>query len=244
MIFTLEVNFDGMNRKFDLAIENASDLREPLNEFGKYLKQRALNRYKEQDFEPLKQKTVQARVKKGIKSLEGKLVRDVRNAYKRQNDTQPMPKGFFQSALAAIGARPSGAILGGQSKGVTNRLAVLSEFQRRHRGGSSALMSASGKPLSVKQLSSLDQRTERAVNKALGKPILGKLPETLVLEVGIDTVTLTSLTTRHFTLVHNDGGTAGHGAKIPQREALRVEQGDIEILGLILKDYIVKPLET
>jgi phage gpG-like protein len=38
--------------------------------------------------------------------------------------------------------------------------------------------------------------------------------------------------------VHNDGGTAGHGAKIPQRTFLDLEEDDLEVLESFILDEV------
>lgn len=243
MIFTLEVNIAGLERKFDIVVERASDIEGPLRKFGNHLKRRAIERYKAQNFAPLADSTLGHRAQKGMRTLERKLSRDVRKAFQRQQGEQA-PKGLLQRALAAIGAEPGGAILAGSSRGVMNRLAVLSEFQRRHRKGSSVLMAYGGKPLGVKSLASLDKREERAVMKAVGKKILGTLPATLEVEVGFGVVTVASRTDKKWTDTHNTGGDAGHGAKIPKRETLPPpDESDMQVLEELLKEHLLEPLQ-
>ncbi len=240
--YTLIVNTEGIDRKFDLVINKASDIDGPMRRMGAHLKQKALAKYKAQAFQPLAASTLKERAQKGLSRMESKLQKDVGKAYKRQNGGVQMQKGFLASALAAIAGEPGGALLGGQSRGVTNRLAVLSEFQRRHRKGSSVLMTYSGKPLSIKQLSSLDARTERSVSKAVGKAILGRLGDSLQVTVGFGNVKLESRTSGTWSAVHNDGGEAGHGAKIPKRETLKLDEEDMRVLEELLKEHLLEPL--
>ena len=130
------------------------------------------------------------------------------------------------------------------SRGAKNRLAVLAEFTRKHRKGSSRLMeAANAQPLTLKQSQSLAVRTVRAVSKAVGRPILGGLPETLEVEVNGATVTLASRTRKHWTDVHNEGGEAGRGAKIPQRQTIVLEDSDVEILISMLKAHMLLPVQ-
>lgn len=238
-MITIQVNVDGVVHKMDTLAERARDLDRPLKRFGAYLRKRAIERYKAQDFTPLAESTLRARAQEGLNSLERKLEKDVRKAEKR---SRPQAKpSFLQRALGIA----SPAILGPASRGVRNRESVLSEFRRRHRRGSEGLKgSAGGKALSVKQLASLDRREEKAVTKAMNAPILGGLPGTLVVEVQRGTVTLVSRTREHWTDVHNKGGTAGHGAKIPKRETIKLEQQDLAVLKQILEGWLVEPLQS
>jgi len=240
--FSLYVNIDGMVKKFDTLAETSRDLDEPLKKFGLYLRKRAVERYKAQDFAPLAESTLAARAKRGVGALENKLSSDVRKALARQNVSAPKAKQSFIDKL--MGTPPIGMVTA-PSRGVRNRMAVLAEYQRRHNRGSAGLAGAAkGQELSLKQMASLEGREARAVAKAVGRPILGKLASTLKVEVARDSVTLISKTSEGWTEVHNLGGTAGRGAKIPQRETVKIEQHDLEILGEILKEHMLLSIQN
>ncbi len=241
MPFSLYLNVDGLVKRLDTAAETARDLKEPLKKFGLYMRKRAVERYKAQDFAPLAASTLAQRAAKGVHSLENTLSSDVRRAVVRERANAPKAKQSFVEKL--MGKQPIG-IVTAHSKGVTNRMAVLAEFQRRHSRGAGGLKErAGGKELTLKQMESLSARTSRAVNKAVGRPILGKLASTLKVVVDGDTVTLVSLTKEHWTEVHNMGGTAGHGAKIPERKTILLEEKDVQILAEILKEHCLLPLQ-
>jgi hypothetical protein len=246
-LFSLIVDADGVYKKFDLAVDRVQDLDRPLKKFGAHLKRRAIERYKGQNFAPLARATLEARGAKGLRSLERKLSGDVRKAQRRAGG-EPLPKGLLGRALAIIAAEPA-PIAAGMSRGVRNRQSVLQTFQEqqgfRHgsRKNQSILMSAGAAPLSLKAQASLDKRTERAVAKAVNKPILGGLPGTLEVEVSLGSVTLRSHTDKPWTAVHNDGGAAGNSATIPKRETVRVDESDLAVLAELLKEHVLGPLE-
>ena len=241
-MLTVTVNIEGVSRKFDTLAETADDLSPALKRFGGYLKKMALKRYAEQAFPGLAQSTLDRRAQKGIKSLEKKLERDFRKAKSRAWDQRRAAGLAPRGALARTLARLTlGDLMGAQavasSRGVQNRLRVLEEFRRRHRGGD-----APGK-LTAKQEASLTAREERAVAKAVGGPILGQLPRTLVVKVERGKVTLESRTYQKFSEVHNKGGTAGHGAHIPKRETIKVDETDLQIFAGILIEEMLAPFE-
>ena len=235
MPFTIVVNIDGLTRKFDTLAESARDLDKPLKKFGGYLRKRAIERYKAQDFAPLAESTIAHRTEKGKRSLEKKLHKDIRKALAKE--APPKVKQSFVERL--MGAAPVGLVTA-PGRAARARMSVLAEFQRTHRRGVGGLAAgAGGKELSIKQLASLGKREDRAVAKAVGKPILGSLPGTLEVIVGRGSVTLISKTSEGWTDVHNQGGSAGHGAKIPKRETVKVEDRDLDVLGEILKEHML-----
>jgi hypothetical protein len=235
----LEVNLDGLERKLDLAIDNAADLEKPLRIFGGYLRKKAVEKWKAQDFAPLAASTIEHRTQKGLRRLERKLFRDVKRALGKTRTAQP--RGIL-ARLLGVGSEDVGH---GTSKAVLRRQAVLAEFQRRHgrTGEKGALAGRMDLPeLSLKALISLGGREDRAVAKAVGKPILGWWQKGMKVDVQGDVVSLTAQSHRHWTEIHNEGGTAGHGAQIPKRETLKLDEHDLDVLEDLVKDWIVKPL--
>lgn len=244
-MFTVRVEIDGLERKMDTLANVASDLTPALKRMGGHLKSRATERYKAQSFAPLAQGTLEKRAQRGLQTLERKLERDYRKAKKRAWDTVrakgAAPRGAIARALARMTladmVEGQGAVM--STKGVQNRLKVLDEFRRRHRRG------AGGAALTEKQAQSLNQREARAVGKQVGKPILGGLSRTLVVRLnGGGSVTLWSQTFERFSDIHNEGGTAGHGANIPARMTITVDEKDLAVFVEILKEELLLPLEN
>jgi hypothetical protein len=247
-VFTLEVKTDELDRKFDLAVGRVHDLDRPLRKFGSHLRKKALAKYKAQNFAPLAESTIRARAEKGLHSLERKLAGDVRKALKREKGQEPIPRGLVGRLLQTVAAEPPPIIAGGTSRGVQNRQSVLQAFQERHgfrhdrRSNKSILALTGAKALTEKQSSALDKRTERAVQAAVNKPILGGLPGTLEVQVSMGTVTLRSHTQKPWTEIHNAGGSAGKGARISKRETIKLDESDLTVLTDLLKEYLIEPL--
>jgi hypothetical protein len=231
-MFSVVCNIDGLVRKFDTLADSAADLERPLRMFGSYLRKKALARYKAQDFPGLATSTIEKRAQKGLRTLERKLNRDLRKAIGRAR-VEDAPKGIL-GRLFGRNIPDPGAL---ETRGVKSRIAVLAEFQKRHRPQGELAARTGLKPLSIKQLASLGNREDRAVAKAVGGPILGRLPQSLVVTVGEGSVTLESRTHEKWTEAHNKGGAVGHGAVLPKRETVKVDATDLDVLGEILVEH-------
>jgi type II secretory pathway component PulJ len=232
---TVTVNIDGIEHKFKTLASQAQDLNSPLRRFGAYLRKKALERYKAQNFAPLATSTMENRAQAGLKSVERKLHRDLRRAVRRAN-RKGDPKGLLAQLLGAPKVDLGSA---SKSRGVQTRLAVLAEFQRGHRRGGDLSKRTDLRPLTFKQLASLSAREQRGVEKAVGKPILGGLQKTLTIEIGPASFTLKSKTAHEWSAVHNEGGSAGHGAKIPKRQTIptQLDAHELAVFTEILKEH-------
>lgn len=222
MGITVKLKIDGLVRRLETMAEQEKDLERPLRMFGGYLRKRALARVEAQGFPPLAKATLEARASKGLHQLGKKLETDVRKAKSRAK--------------------------GGEiTRGVVNRLSVLAEFQRNRLGALNVphgiLRQTGLKALTLKQKASLAGREGRAIARQVMRPILGNLPRTFVVEVEGATVRLIARTHVKFSEIHNEGGQAGRGARIPKREFLVLEDKDEAKLAEILKDQLLKSFE-
>lgn len=244
-MFTVTVEADGLRRRFDLVEEAATGkgLEPALRRFGAHLRKSALARYAAQEFAPLAASTLEKRAAKGVARLERKLTYDLKKAkgraWQSRRDQGLAPRGSIMRTLSRLtGGDLPGEAAVANTRGVRNRFAVLEEFNRRHRGGSG------GAALSNAQTRSLNAREERAVTKAVGAPILGRLARSLVVTTDSASVTLESRSHGKFTEIHNEGGTAGHGAKIPKRETIKVDNTDLDIFKAILVEHHLIAFES
>jgi hypothetical protein len=249
-MFTVVVNVDGLNRRFDTLADSVADLEKPLAIFGGWLKRRAIDRYKAQNFAPLAESTIEKRAQKGLHSLERKLVGDVKKALRNARQSrQREPQGFLARLLQQKQSLALEDALSVGTRGAQNRLAALAAFQSHHaanwgKKGSSFAERIQAKPLSIKQSISLSQREARAVMRAVGQPILGGLPRTLVVIVGAGTVTLRSATHEKWSAAHNDGATVGHGAQLVERKTVLLEDSDMEVFASILKSHMLVAFDS
>lgn len=241
-MLTIYVDVEGAVHKFELAAEQASDLTKPLKIMMSRLRKRAVERYKAQGFAPLAQSTLEKRAEKGLRQMREKLTADLEKTFGKVVAERQGKKGMFTRLFEGAEGRTTDAVLAGGARTVQNRRAVLAVFQQRHGAGRGGLMAvAAGKKLTLKQGQSLATRTVKQVQKAVNKPVLGDLAGTLFGSVNGDEGTLKSRTGHEWSEVHNKGGTAGHGAQIPQRETLKIEQSDLDFFVSVLKDHCLLP---
>lgn len=120
----------------------------------------------------------------------------------------------------------------GSAKAMERRLAVIAEFERIAAGGLPVATLAADKKLE-KSVRGLRERHARATTKAQGKP-LGRMASSIKSKLTKFSVTVYSEVP--FSAVHNDGGTAGHGAKIPERKFLDIDDDDLKVLVQLIED--------
>lgn len=111
---------------------------------------------------------------------------------------------------------------------VKRRQRVLEEFKRIEAG------TQGPSQLNDKQQKKLQDRIGRA--KAKGARLLGKMSSSIKTEIRGGSLSVYSEI--EWAGVHNDGGTAGHNAKIPQREFLALDEEDVEALEGFILDHI------
>lgn len=243
-MLSVAVNVDGALRKINTAALATEDLSGPLAALGKRIKKRALGRFEQQSFPALADSTIKKRAAKGLHKLEAKLQGDLRKASNRGAATRS-PRGMLARILGSPGM--TSAVVG-ETKGVRNRTAVLSEFQRIHvqrvskqRGAGGFQRIVGAQKLTLKQQNSLGARAQRAIAKEVGGPILGKLPRSLHVVVDGDRLTVIERSFQEWTDVHNVGGQAGKNAKEPKRETLVLDSYDLEVFIDILREHALAP---
>lgn len=246
-MITLSVNVDGAVRKFELATIQAEDLNEPLTRFAKYWYARTKAHYEAQNFAPLAQSTIDKRAQAGLRTLERRLKRDVKKARDRATAAVGQRSSWVANMLGLKSAADAAAVaIAGQTRGVRNREAVLAALQGKHRGkrkGGDEDVVKSEQALTLKQSQSLAMRVVRAVSRSINRKILGALDKSTYVEVRGTEVTLIAETAKDWSEAQNDGGTVGHGAVLPKREAIMFEPHDEAVLVSILKDHLLIPFQ-
>jgi hypothetical protein len=246
-VITLEINVEGAVRKFELATIMAEDLEEPLTRFAKYWFARTKAHYEAQNFAPLAQSTIDKRAQAGLRTLERRLKRETKKARDRAMAATGKRSTWVASVLGLASATAAAAAaIAGQTRGVRNREAVLAALQAKHRGkrkGGDDDVVKSDQVLTLKQSQSLAMRVVRAVSRSINRKILGALDKSTFVEVRGDAVTLMAETAKSWSEAQNDGGTVGHGAVLPKREAIMFEPHDEAVLISILKDHLLLPFQ-
>ena len=224
---SITTNVDGLKRKLDLLVENVRDLDKPLKGFGQYLRGKSQDRFDNQGpgWPELAESTQERR--KGMTAAiagqaktkaEARLGRKVQREMKRAKQRREKGKGTEAA--------------------VERRYLALKEFERLLSGGSSSI-SLTGDKRGMKRVAKLLERLGRAQERAEGK-LLGKLASSLNVSVSKGRLVVRSKVP--WAGVHNEGGPAGHGAKVPARPFLFLEASDLEYLQVLLKKWLIKGL--
>lgn len=126
----------------------------------------------------------------------------------------------------------------GKQKAVDNRYEVLKEFERLSAGGS-----PDKSLLSDRKSKSLRGRIGRAEDKAAAEQgqVLGRIASSIKARVQGNVLEIYS--SIPWAGVHNEGGTAGHGARIPERRFLEWTPERVAKLAEIAEQYVAEKMK-
>ncbi len=195
----IKIEYDDTQFQASLTAAQAAlaDLSPALEKSRKYMMKQIKGVFSEEGpgWEPRDASTMKAvaeRIKqRGQQTLRSKLKREVRRAESRLE----------------LGT--------GKEKTLKRRKLILKEYNKLLKTGA-----LKWSRLNDKQKESLHARLSRSLEKSeqKGAKILGRLSSSIEAEVSSDTLRVYSRVP--WSGVHNEGGTAGHGAKIPKRTFL------------------------
>lgn len=121
----------------------------------------------------------------------------------------------------------------GSVRAMDRRWAVLKEFERQAAGGVGALAASTDARLE-KSVAGLRKRHERALGKARGK-LLGRIAQSIRSKSKRYSAEVWSEVP--WSGIHNEGGVAGHGAKVPKRQFLDIDDHDLEVLKNMIDEH-------
>lgn len=238
-MISIEFKVDGAVHKLETLASSAEDLPEPLHVFGRYKVLHSRAAFDAQSFEPLAPSTVAKRARAGVRKAEKSLQRDVARATVKAR-ASVTPRGLQRIFGVPSALRDAAAA---SSRSVQRSRAMLGELRRQHGIKDDLKSAASGSGLTVAQLARVGEKAKKAAEKEVAKPILGRLRNSLGAKVSGDSVTVREGTVTHWSSVHNSGGTAGHGARIPQRTTLELTNDDVEVFKQMLTDHLLADWE-
>lgn len=224
----LNVSFkaDGAIRTFDIIARNARDVAPMLRRWGGWLRADAKKHFEEQPgWAPLAQST-QERLK-ATRTSKITAAGQVRKSYLRRSEA-----GFRAAA----------------KRGIINSGTQIAELRRLAAGGSTRYSLQAGQRRQSKALESLRRGLEKArtTGKRVGGDkrasenhrLLGKLGGSIV--ATIEGVKVRVESRVPWSGVHNEGGTAGKGARIPARVFLEITPEAAQALADIALDHFMK----
>lgn len=234
MKFVSWVDSTGIERKFRLLEDAVSPKKidGALRIFDRYFRQRIRQRFTAggPGWKPLAESTLEHRRARAMAALERKLGSDV----KRQQRSYTRRFG----ALEQFG-------LGGYEKpraravaALARRLTTVAEFRRLQAGGSSKVTLFEGRS-AERQRASLQARIGRAEEKAT-RGLLGRISGSFKSTIRGGRLVVESEIP--WAGVHNDGGKSGHGAEVPARPFLFLDDQDSEVLAGIMENQMLVAL--
>lgn len=203
----------------ETVAESLEDLQLPLQLWNKYYRAKVQKKFDEGG--PGWQPTKKSETQSEAKALPDEALKQVADAMLRRKLTNELRRASRKYARGK-----------GTAKALQRRYAVLQEFERIAAGGLPVATLSADKRLE-KSVKNLRQRHARATTKAQGRT-LGRIASSIKSKVAKYSVTVFSEIP--YSAVHNDGGTAGHGAKIPQRQFLDVDDDDLKVLAGLIED--------
>lgn len=234
MRFWIHVNTTNADRKFKLLVDASKDLSPALKQFGKYLRNRTAERFKN----------------------EGpgwpKLADSTRERLEHTRTARITTQGTIRkSALKVLEHRIRKDIRKGTaSRAARAELNVLSKRDARTQKIALRLLGQGTIGKTAKAVANLERDVERHGSKSDKQKRGGKRQSDKHKLLGRLAATIRSRVSKHQLIVesivpwagvHNDGGAAGRGSQIPKREFLKLEEGDVRVLAQLLEAQLVEP---
>jgi phage gpG-like protein len=215
MRLTLKVDTTDGIHKIDVIVESLKDLDPVLKAFSKYMRKRVQERFSAEGpgWPRLSSSTLEHRETRLVDSDEQ--IRQLAQYRLRLKLRRELRRAKSKFSLVAYGQRKE----------------VLDEFDRLVAGAPGSELAG------ITDV--LKQRLERAVAKEERKrssKVLGRMASSIASSVNNGRLTIWSRIP--WSAVHNEGGVAGHGAKIPERTFLTIEEKDLNVLVALLLEYL------
>lgn len=204
----------GVEAALDIMIGDIRNLKPILSRFAKYKRGEIKERFKGQHFAPLAPSTVEHREHEHV----GKFTKfgNLRAAFVKRRQAQ-----YTGKLLRTLKQ--------GDAKGLT---AFTARFKKQSERLEKQLAKQQAKPASERKIGGTVAERDAKKNR----PILGKLSSSIEATLQRDTLEMRSRVP--WAGVHNDGGTAGHGAHIPKRTFLELTSEDLRRLKEIADEYL------
>lgn len=238
-MISLQVDVGGVLQNLDLAIDSLNDLGPIFRKFIPVKRRNVDKVFKEgKGWPPLDEDTlanrqsraeaVAAKIRAGVQSslaskLSGERARIQRRLKSREQTGDTSERG--QKLLASA------------QRSLARKDLQRTEFARITSGGDRSAM-AKGTQKVVARLERREQRAEQKIAAFEGGEPLGQIANSIVYEVQGKLLTVRSAI--GWAGVHNDGGTAGNRARIPQRKFLEWTQEDLQEFSRIAAEYVAQ----
>jgi phage gpG-like protein len=257
--FSVEIN--GIRRKMTLLSETAERLDRPLARVGGMLRKRMQQRFAAggPGWEPLAASTEKRKmdaqevgllatnkgggsVVKTVGAQARKLASAIASADRAKTVSQ-VEKAQRRIAVHEQSLETIRKAFGSGKRKFANEDALVAYAQRELRRAKLhgvALRASRGAKdeASRRRVSRIGQRRYKAEDSATR--ILGSLDRTIALVISRQSVQVGS--TAYIGAIHNVGGTAGHGAKIPARPFAYIDGSDMDVVADIFREHMIEAL--
>lgn len=233
---TLQYNDGGLDEALELTIDALSDLTPIFVEFMKWLRPEIEKVFgqqgpgwpeREQTSEQQYKKTLPARIEairsRALNPLQRSVMRSYQRAEKRLGKTAPTNSRLLERRRRTL----------------AKQARQLEEIKRVNAGGASS---------NAREFAKLGQRvekyrgrTEERVQAMEQGELLGRVATSIKSVIASNVLTIES--TIKWAGVHNDGGVAGKGARMPERKFLEWTPERISKFVEIAQNYVVAKLE-
>lgn len=237
-MFSLKVTGD-LGKAFKIAADNASDLKEVLSQFSKYLRGKVKEHFEEGGPGwPALSSGTKNRLQHsftGKFTAHGKLRKSAQKSILKQ-----IEKGISKGKIPMAARSQFKAIVAGNLAGNNTALRAFGFIEGKKKAKDQNAAEKIQSKLNKLAAQTHSKRSEGLEKtRASGKhKLLGKLASSIKSKVTKDTLEVFSAV--EWANVHDDGGTAGHGSKIPKREFMRLDENDLKVLATLLEGHIVK----
>lgn len=239
MDLRVRLDASGVERRFELLAESARQLDKPLKAFDRYLRARVKSRFERSgpNWDELAESTLERREQAALSALARRLSFEHGRAQKRYQSRY--------GALDDLGVAGDARLEKKRAtlrRALARRAMTAAEFERARRRAENVSAAALERadaftaPQAERQARSLRERALRAQARA-GDKLLGRIAASFESVVRDGNLTLRSKVP--WAGVHNEGGSVGHGATVPARPFLFLEERDVDVLVEILRDHML-----
>lgn len=235
-MLTLQYTSAGVSRKMQLAVDSLSTLDQVLRRFNKeHLRPKIDQKFRSQGpgWPGLAQATIERRGEQAG-SVSARIRAKALNSLDRSLERE---QGRAERALYRSLTTPKQAHLTERRQKVLERHHRLrAEFERVRAGGMYPLPKEAGKL--GERIGRRHARAEERIRHYESGQALGQIASSIGSKIQAHTLIVESRI--EWAGVHNEGGVAGHGAKIPARTFLELDAEDLDVLARMTAEHMAQ----
>jgi phage gpG-like protein len=239
-MFRIKFEGEHLTRRWELVVKKTEQLDDALKAFAQYLRKKTSDRFKAEG--PGWPGYATSTNRKLLHSYTGQFTSSgkLRKAYAKKL-RRSVERGIKTGKLPMRARSEMNRLIRGSISNDSLALRAFGHVERKK----TAKEQNSVEKLAAKmeKLKDASQRAKALAGKRAiaSTKLLGKLAGTIRSSIKKNTLTVFSQV--EWAGTHNDGGTGGHGAKIPERKFLYLEDDDLAVLATILEGELQEVLD-